>query len=57
MENVKYLAIVGNLVYVLWILYNGVDEFKLGATTVHVAAYIGIILLLIFNALLLSRKK
>lgn len=46
-------AILGNVAYVLWILYNGIDE-GFNATPVHVASYIGILLLLILNSVLLS---
>lgn len=57
MNLFKRLAIVGDFAYILWILYNGVDEFKLKTTTVHVLAYIGIIVLLILNIILLRKEK
>ena len=56
MKQLKYLAIFGNVAYVLWIIWNGMEEgFK--ATIVQQVSYLGIILLLILNAYLLSRKK
>lgn len=57
MNLFKNLAIAGNFLYILWILYNGVDEFSAKVTVVHVTAYIGIIVLLIINIFLLSRKE
>jgi amino acid permease len=42
----RYLAILGNIVFVLWILYNGIDEGFQG-TRVQIASYIALILLLI----------
>lgn len=56
MKQLKYVAIFGNVVYALWIVWNGIDEgFK--ATAVQQVSYLGIILLLILNAFLLYRKK
>ena len=47
-----YLVIVGNLVYILWIVRNGINEgFR--ATTVEVVSMVGLLLLLGLNALLL----
>ncbi len=56
MKLIRRVAIIGNLLYILWILRNGIDEgFK--ATPIHVVSYIGIIFLLALNAFLLSRKN
>lgn len=57
MKLFKNLAIAGNFMYILWILYNGVNEFGVKVTAVHITAYIGIIVLLILNIFLLSRRK
>jgi hypothetical protein len=54
----RYIAIIGNLLYFFWILYNGIDEgFK--GTIVMVASYTGLMLLLILNIIIfyLSKKK
>lgn len=50
------LAIVGNLVFVLWIFYNGVNEGFQG-TIVEKTSYITIMGLLLVNAFLLLRKN
>ena len=55
-KNLWYVAIAGNFFYILWILYNGVEEGG-RPTPVHITAYIGIILLLALNIILLYRKK
>jgi len=48
----KYLTAAGNVVYLLWILYNGIDEgFR--ARPVEIVAMSGLMLLLVLNAVLL----
>ena len=48
-----YAAMLGNLMFVLWILYNAIDEgFK--GTPYQVASGIGLILLLTLETVLLS---
>ena len=51
----RYLAIAGNALFALWILYNGIDE-GFGATPVQLASYIGLWCLLALNSFLLYRK-
>jgi hypothetical protein len=52
----KYVAIAGNIIFILWILYNGFNEgFK--ATVPEMVSYLGLILLLGLNCFLLSLKK
>jgi hypothetical protein len=53
----KYLAIFGNILFILWILYNGINEGFKGVTPVQFASYIGLTTLLVLNIFLLSRKK
>jgi hypothetical protein len=48
----KYAAIAGSIIYVLWILVNGITEGFRG-TIVEVVSYIGLILLLSLNIILL----
>jgi len=51
----RYAAILGNILYILWILYNGLNEGFSG-TMVEMVSYIGLILLLGVNVLLLSLR-
>jgi hypothetical protein len=52
----RRLAIAGNLLFVLWILYNGMNEgFK--GTPPEIVSYIALVLLLGLNTLLLLRKE
>ncbi len=51
----RYIAIFLNLVYVLWILYNGIDEGFRG-NIVAIIAPLGLVLLLIINVILLRHK-
>ncbi len=59
MPALRAIARIGNIVFILWILYNGIDEFGSGSrvTPVHVVAYLGIIVLLLLNFFLLAQKK
>ncbi|MGA2967692.1 MAG: hypothetical protein ABSD69_00775 [Candidatus Levyibacteriota bacterium] len=56
MHLLKYLAIIGNVVFILWVTYNGIDEgFK--GTPVQLASYIGLTAVLVLDIFLLTRKK
>ncbi len=51
-KPLKYLALSGNILFVLWMLFNGIDEgFR--ATPMQLASYIGLTLLLALNSILL----
>ena len=45
---------LGNLAYILWILWNAVDERGQGIRPVEAVALTGLIILLILNLYLLS---
>ena len=52
----KTIAIIGNILFILWMLYNGMDEgFKAGP--VELVSIVGLIGLLILNTILIARKK
>lgn len=57
MKQLKYLVLFGNLIFILWMFYNGMDEGWRGATGPEIASYIGLTLLLILNSVLILRKK
>ena len=50
----RYAVICGNAVYILWITYNGIDEGFSG-TMVQKVSYIGLLILLILNIILVYR--
>ena len=55
-DVIRKIVIIVNLVFVLWILYNGINEgFK--ATPVEKFSYLALILLLVMNTFLLLRSK
>lgn len=56
MKNLKYLVIVGNAVFVVWLFINGLDESFKG-TVVQIVSYLGLTALLILNIFFLTRKK
>jgi hypothetical protein len=54
-EMLSFAAIAGNIIFVLWILYNGIHEnFK--GTIVEKFSYLSLLGLLVLNAFLLIRK-
>lgn len=56
MFQIKYLVIFGDLVFIAWMTFNGIDEgFK--ATPMQAFSYVGLTVLLILNIYLLLRKK
>ena len=55
-DVIRKIVIIANLVFVLWILYNGINEgFK--ASLVEKFSYLALILLLVMNTFLLLRSK
>jgi hypothetical protein len=51
----KLIAVAGNILFILWMLYNGIDEgFR--ASAYQLASYVGLTLLLILNSVLLFTK-
>ncbi len=52
----KYLAIAGNVLFILWVTYNGIDEGFRG-TLAQKASYVGLMLLLALNTVLILRKE
>jgi len=54
-KSLKYLALAGNILFILWITYNGIDEGFRG-TPYQIMSYIGLTGLLILNSVLLFAK-
>jgi hypothetical protein len=55
-ELLKWAAIIGNILFVLWILFNGINEGFQG-TVIEKISYIGLMGLLTINSFLLIRKR
>ena len=55
-RSLRFAAISGNIIFVLWILRNGINEGFSG-TPLEIAPYVGLMLLLVLNALLLSGRQ
>ena len=51
----RFTSIAGNFIFVLWILYNGINEGFQG-TIYEIISYIGLLGLLLTNAILLFRS-
>jgi len=54
-ELLSFAAIAGNILFVLWILYNGINE-NFEGTTIEKISYITLMGLLAVNVFLLIRK-
>jgi hypothetical protein len=55
MKILSYLTLIGNVVFALWILINGIDEgFK--ATPIQAISYLILITLLIINSILILKN-
>ena len=52
---IRYFVIAGNVVFVLWIIRNGMEAGFRGRP-VEVASWVGLIVLLVLNAVLLWRR-
>ena len=55
-KELAYLAIAGNVVFILWVTANGIDEGFQG-TGPQIASYIGLVGPLLLNSLLLLRGR
>ena len=55
-ELLSWLAIAANILFVLWILYNGINENFQG-TTIEKFSYITLMGLLAVNALILIHNR
>jgi hypothetical protein len=55
-DLLRYAVIAGNILFVLWILYNGISEGFRG-TRHEVLSYIGLIVLLVLNSLFLIGRQ
>jgi hypothetical protein len=55
-ELLSLLVITGNILFVLWILYNGINESFQG-TTIEKISYVTLMGLLAINAFLLIRNR
>ncbi|MGI9034500.1 MAG: hypothetical protein ACR2GD_00545 [Pyrinomonadaceae bacterium] len=53
----RYIAIAGNIIFVLWILVNAIDEGFSGVGRVEIVSYIGLLFLLTLNVFLLCRQQ
>ena len=55
-ELLTYAAVAGNGPFILWMLYNGMDE-GWQATPYQMLSYIGLTVLLILNTYLVLRRS
>ena len=51
------IAVLGDIVYILWILYNAVDEGFKNIRSIEAVALGGLIILLLINIKLINERK
>ncbi|MBK6766356.1 MAG: hypothetical protein IPG71_08570 [bacterium] len=52
---IRKLAITANILFVVWILYNGMNEGWQG-TPPEIVSYVGLLVLLLLNSYLLLKR-
>lgn len=57
MRSLKHIALAGNALFILWILYNGIDEGSRTVGRMEVISLTSLLVLLALNIILLSRQK
>jgi hypothetical protein len=55
-REAKYLAIAGNVLFILWMSFNAIDEHFKG-TILEKMSYAGLLLLLLLNIALISYSR
>jgi len=55
MKYLKNAALVGNVIYILWIMYNAIDDGFRNIRSVEAVVLIGLIILLSLNIILLRK--
>jgi len=51
----RFISISGNVIFVLWILRNGINEGFRG-TPLEIVSYVGLMILLLLNTFLLYKR-
>jgi hypothetical protein len=49
---IRSLVILGDILYFLWIFYNGIDD-DFHASPMQLVSYVGILILLVVNAIII----
>jgi hypothetical protein len=57
MNTLRYLALVGNALFILWIVYNGIDEGGRTVGAVEAFSLTGLMCLLALNIFLLAKQN
>ncbi len=57
MRNLRYLALVGNAVFILWIAWNGIDEGTRSVGRMEIISLMSLLILLSLNFFLLFKQR
>ncbi len=57
MKFLRYAALAGNVIYILWIVRNGIDEGFKGVGSVQAVSLAGLLCLLVLNSILVWKRK
>ena len=52
----KWLVILGNILFIAWITINGIDEGFAG-TEIQKISYVSLVILLLLNILIICKRK
>ena len=56
-EFLSFACIAGNILFILWMTFNGIKEHFRAATVYELISYASLTLLLILNSIIIFRKK
>jgi len=57
MTYLKLIALLGNILYILWIVYNAIDDGFNKAGMVQIISLGGLLVLLALNIIILKKQK
>jgi hypothetical protein len=57
MKKLRNIAIAGNSIFILWIIWNGIDEGARNVGRVEILALTSLLLLLALNIYILLKNK
>ena len=57
MKNLRYIALAGNLLFIFWIVWNGIDEGPRSVGRLEAISLAGLLVLLMINFIILWKQK
>lgn len=57
MKYLRYIALAGNALFILWIAYNGIDEGSRTVGRLEIVSLVALVCLLVLNIALLLKRR